>query len=72
MCDCIEKYNQALKERGLMLDLVLIVGKDKLDAKINIHTVLIDKSKSRKIKPITLLPVFCPFCGKEYEEKAKP
>lgn len=68
MCNCIEITNKALVEKDLNTQLSIAFSlKPEVPHKVIIATEKIDQ-KNRK-KPITLIPSFCPFCGKKYEEK---
>jgi len=69
MCDCLEKTQEALEdyntrivttmqmdfERGRMRSLPLLAV-EKID-------------KKKRKKPITVVPTYCPICGKKYPEK---
>ena len=59
-CDCVDKVNAQLKARGMGEELSLAFypdGKGDITATPIIETV---RGKT------TLIPNFCPFCGKSY------
>jgi hypothetical protein len=73
MCNCIKEINAKLVEAGknTRLDIPITWSFiDQLDASwVAIKTCKLDDSKREK--PVTLLPAYCPFCGEAYA-KAKP
>lgn len=67
MCDCIHLTNDALKERGLELATQIRFprqGGGDLEVVLPISTQKINP-KDRKVRNITLLGSFCPFCGEK-------
>ena len=69
LCNCIEEVNKQLKEMGkntqLDIPISLNMGKGKFNAPtVIIKTVKLDSSKRQK--PISIMPSFCPFCGEKY------
>jgi len=67
MCDCVSKIDGELEEKGLRLEVGFTFSGVVFTP---IRTEKIDP-KNRKVKTTTILPTFCPFCGKEMLYKAK-
>jgi hypothetical protein len=63
MCECIERVNEALKERNTKLALTFTFGKEAA-AYPTIMTEIVVKVRGQR--PATMLPSFCPFCGTRY------
>lgn len=64
MCDCTTKVNEMLvKERGCRLGMTtnLTTGKTRV-------AIRIEPIAGKKLPKVHILPSFCPFCGKSYEE----
>jgi len=70
-CNCIELYDEALKEKGVEITRTLVAGmKDghmQITVLPGVKIVLNKFKKSRKAAP-NLMAIYCPFCGKKYEE----
>lgn len=65
MCNCIDKVNKLLAKKNTKLDFIFTLGKISKYPKIS--TIKVDgKIKSG---PVTMIPSYCPFCGKKYAQK---
>ena len=60
MCDCIEKFDEKLKEKGERLSLVILLTGG---TRPSIQTETITGKGRPKIN---IIAKYCPFCGVEY------
>lgn len=70
MCDCIEKFNEAMADHNTILNigwLISISTGETLPNRVIISTTKRDK-KVRK-GPCNAIPTYCPFCGVKYEQE---
>jgi hypothetical protein len=65
MCDCITKLNKELLKDKRMPVLEMSFGMD--GTAYPYMEAMYLKGRSKKF--ITILPTFCPFCGKEYKNR---
>lgn len=69
-CGCLSKVNAALKKKGenTRVDSVLIfaVGTGLSVSIPRLATIKAEKSRKRMR---TIVPAYCPFCGKKYPER---
>ena len=65
MCNCIDLVNQKLQDKNTKLGFTfpLFGGPTRVD----LVTVKLDPQV--RIKPVTMLPTYCPFCGQPYEKE---
>lgn len=67
MCNCIEEVQEALKSKGnTMLDIPISATRDGLISTYRVRVATCKRDPSSRVKPIALLPSFCPFCGEPY------
>jgi hypothetical protein len=64
-CKCIEKLNRELEKDERKATLSLTIRMDGMVFPYMSATY--HKGKQIKERHITIVPVFCPFCGKRYE-----
>jgi hypothetical protein len=64
MCDCIALTNTALEPMNARLDVNFNLSGG--PTTVSIGTSLIEKR--RGARPPVLIPAFCPFCSKRYED----
>lgn len=66
MCDCMTRVNESLKARNTKLSVSFCLSRDlsEADTMLMIQTEKLDKQS--RVKPATVIPTFCPFCGKKY------
>jgi hypothetical protein len=76
MCDCanqvdkeLEKYNTRLVQIVMLTFNAPTKKQNGLHSTIAIATEKIDKKKRGDAK--TVMPSYCPFCGKEYKKEDK-
>jgi len=62
MCDCIEKVNGLIKDKGERLAINILF--DDSPARPFISTIKLSNGKQGKVN---LIIEFCPFCGGKYE-----
>lgn len=69
MCDCMNRVNEKLQPRNTKLSVAFCLSRDlgEMDTMIMIQTEKVD-TKSR-VKPTSVIPTFCPFCGVKYPRK---
>ena len=67
MCNCIQMSNEALKPKGMMLSLALIMQSNTIESRLYIPTVEIGPHK-RGFRPAKILVTYCPFCGEKQPE----
>lgn len=70
MCECIERVNKGLAEHNTCLSQVTMVNFKTGGARQSL-TIGTEKIESKRGKPKTVLPSFCPFCGERVEYKYK-
>ena len=70
-CNCIEEVNKNLEEKwpgkNTQLDIPISLNINK--GELRAQTVIIKTKKldnSKRQKPVTIVPSFCPFCGEKY------
>lgn len=64
-CNCLDDVCKTLRERGYTLNSTLFGKPDK--PLFNLIRLDTGKAETRRGKPSTLMPDFCPFCGGRYE-----
>jgi hypothetical protein len=67
MCDCIEKLDVQLKEKGYCLNATMPLTGGPSRAIISLVRLDSWKIETRSGKPSTFLASHCPFCGVQYE-----
>lgn len=69
-CDCVETFNEQLREHNTRIALGLIrwPGTDFVE-RPTINAEQIERGRGKK-KAATIVPHFCPFCGIKYEAPA--
>lgn len=72
-CNCITKINELLKKQfndSAEMDAGIIAPKGLAIVRIQglYHKVKKDGTYAQKWDTINVLPEYCPFCGKKYEE----
>lgn len=67
MCECIKLTNEALAKQNMYLDTAHWFSQETgaYRTTVRIGTVLIEKKRGQR--PSTMIPEFCPFCGKRYD-----
>lgn len=60
MCDCINQINTALKDRNAKLETSFLLGENPKTV-VSVTTVKADKTN--KMKPVSVIPSHCCFCG---------
>ena len=64
-CTCIDLTNQSLREKNAELDCWMFF--DGRPSRVIIPTSLIEKRRGQKYPK--MIPDYCPFCGKRYEDE---
>lgn len=69
MCGCLKRLNEALKDRNTKLSVSFCLSRDlsEADTTLMIQTEKIDRHS--RVKAISVIPTFCPFCGEKYPRK---
>jgi len=62
-CECIKKIEGEFYKKGFPGELHVAMTGDKIYPAIEFL-----KRVKRKPRPVYILPTYCPFCGKPYEE----
>lgn len=64
MCDCNERVDGLLKERGsnTVLNLPMFVG----DGPARVFVETMKRDEKKRGKPEKMFANFCPFCGEKY------
>lgn len=72
MCGCMKRINENLKERNTKLSTGFCLSKDlgSADLLLIIQTEKLDKRS--RVKPVTVIPTFCPFCAERYQRQDAP
>lgn len=67
MCDCMTEVNKELAEHNTRLASGFMLSKSlrKMTVKPLLAVEKVDKSK--RAKPMSVAPTFCPFCGTAYQ-----
>jgi len=77
MCDCISEVNKVLAERYGDPDAAVSVGFSFKDSQLAVkpcgmearyHARKKDGTLMTKVTKVSIVPVYCPFCGKKYDE----
>ena len=58
-CKCEDEFNKRVKAKNTKLSIALVFGSNK--STFIVSTVKLDPRS--KVKPVTALATFCPFCG---------
>lgn len=71
-CDCMTTLDKKLAEGGhnTKISRTFPFYGDAVGMTCTIATQLIEKK--RGAKPLSVLPTYCPFCGKKYRESPQP
>jgi len=65
MCECIEKFNQALKDKNGRIGTALQMSDNRGSAIVRV-LVATEKIDRKQRKPVPLVAAsFCPFCGEK-------
>jgi hypothetical protein len=71
MCDCVEKINKMLEPGGHRLNTAInFDGRPEVPL-ISLIRTDAWKIESRRGKPSSFWPSYCPFCGEKYPEADK-
>ena len=74
-CDCIEKKEKELTDRGFRnvansnAHIVTREGLNSFPAVTFLYNPVSEKGRLLKYKTITVAAAFCPFCGKKYNQE---
>ena len=67
MCDCIKLFNEQLASRNTRIKIPISFGANKISSlPPMIVTEKVDERS--RMKPVSLLASYCPFCGEKYPE----